>query len=103
MAPQKGQGTSKGKQPAIKAPPKRLAVELSGSDDEGEMEDQMAILEQKAALKKAQGLSPGELDSTGASSRSTSQKHFQAEVCNQLSFLAALSQGCGDRNWQNLY
>lgn len=59
MAPKKGMGNKKGKQPLKKAPAKRPAPVPSDSDDEGGMEDQWVILEQLAALEKAQGLSPG--------------------------------------------
>lgn len=45
MAPKKGVGASKGKQPARKAPTKRPAVELLDSDDEGSKEDQRILLQ----------------------------------------------------------
>ncbi|KAL8169683.1 UNVERIFIED_CONTAM: hypothetical protein K2H54_055242 [Gekko kuhli] len=56
MAPKKGSGNKKGKQPAPKPPPKRPAPTLSSSDEEGDGVQQ-AILERLQAVEQAAGIS----------------------------------------------
>lgn len=89
MAPKKGGGKSKGKQPSKKTLLKGPAIELSESEDEGDIEDQQVILEQLVALKQAQGLLLGGPISlgkwaTGHITRKVSQKQSQAQVHNCL-------------------
>lgn len=74
-----GQGKSKDKQPAPKAPPKWPAVLLFLSDNNYNPNGQQAILFLLAALKETRA------SVQGAGSRQASLKHFQAEVLNCLS------------------
>lgn len=57
----KESGNKKGKQLAKKVPPKRPAAPASESEDECNMNDHRAILEQLALLEHVQGLSLGSL------------------------------------------
>lgn len=59
MAPKKGSGKSKGKQPANKVPQKRPAEPVPRDQNQGDLEEQRLILLELEAMEKAQGISPG--------------------------------------------
>lgn len=92
MAPKKGRGNKKGKQPAKTVQAKRPAIELSESEDESE-QDQRIISEQLKAFERVQGLSPGGVvlavsGAWGWITREMAQNQFKAQIRNRLTCLA---------------
>lgn len=59
MAPNKGHGKSKGKQLAPKSTQKYPLVTISPSDNEDEVTEQQAVLQQLVTLEHSYGQSPG--------------------------------------------
>ncbi|KAL8187441.1 UNVERIFIED_CONTAM: hypothetical protein K2H54_048714, partial [Gekko kuhli] len=92
MAPKKGSGQSKGKQPVPKKPvPKRPAPTQSSSDDDND-EVQQAILSRLQAVEQAMGVQasqavPGDGPPGRKETRSAAKKRFQAEVLTRLSLV----------------
>lgn len=113
MAPRKGQGQKKGKQPApkprqppaMKKPRPQDGASSSSEDDECTA-DQQAILDQLVEMEQAFGISPGgplPEAVSGRVTRQSVQRKFTSQVRNRLSLLHAQKQvssvpGLGELN-----
>ncbi|KAL8202986.1 UNVERIFIED_CONTAM: hypothetical protein K2H54_034715 [Gekko kuhli] len=91
MAPKKGSGVSKGKQPAPKKNPKRPAPTRSSSEDEDDAV-QHAIMSRLQAVEQAIGVQKQQSEAVGVprgpkETRSAANKRFQAEILTRLSLI----------------
>ncbi|KAL8185417.1 UNVERIFIED_CONTAM: hypothetical protein K2H54_050853 [Gekko kuhli] len=91
MAPKKGSGPSKGKQPAPKKPSKRAAPPPSSSEDEDD-EVQRAIMARLRAVEQAIGVQVPQAipvsDAQGQTAKhSSANKRLQAEILTRLSLI----------------
>lgn len=98
MAPRKGQGKSKGKQPAPKAPSKRPPPEEVSSEEEVETVDWSAIMNKLSELERARGLAPPATTITPRGrtkhrTRLSTHKAKQAELLQRLSVLEGVEAG----------
>lgn len=92
MAPRKGQGKSKGKQPALqKSAAKRPPPEISSSEDEAEGFDRQRIVQKIAALEQAKGFCPPAQPVPQKKGRRVTRQEanrvLQSEGLNRLSLL----------------